>query len=117
MNAGLPGIGISGVFYILSALVMPVAESVRVIRGRPRRSSWSGVLTHWAIAVAMIAAIYGAGRLLTLVLRATGRDVADGSMWATILISLAPFVVVFALVELFVASRSRPASDRTIDRR
>ena len=116
MNAGLPGIGISGVFYILSALAMPLAEVGRVVTGRPRRSPWASVLTHWAIAVGMVAAIYGSGRLLTVVLRATGHHVADGSFWAAIALSLAPFVAVFAVIELVVAARPRGKPGRISDR-
>jgi hypothetical protein len=109
MNAGLPGIGISGVFYILSALFMPMTEAYRAARGRPRRRPWGAVLRHWAIAVAMIAAMYGTGRLLTFILRAFGHVVVSGSVWATVLLSIVPFVLVFAVIELFLA---RPSVSR-----
>ncbi len=35
MNPGLPGLGIGGLFYILSALAMPVVALVRAARGAP----------------------------------------------------------------------------------
>jgi hypothetical protein len=106
VNAGLPGIGISGVFYIVSALVMPFVEAVRAVRGR-RRRPWPTILSHWVVAAGMIAAMYGAGRLMVFVLRATGHRIADGNIWGTVLVSIAPFVIVLAAVELVTVLRRR----------
>lgn len=35
MNPGLPGLGIGGLFYIVSALAMPLVALLRALRGRP----------------------------------------------------------------------------------
>lgn len=110
MNAGLPGIGLSGVFYILSALLMPVAEAGRVLSRRPRRRSWGAVLAHWTIAAAMIAAMWMAGFGMTVLLRAAGYDVRDGELWSSLVYILAPFVAVFGAVTLIGAIRSGGSS-------
>ncbi len=58
MNPGLPGTGIGGLFYILSALWMPICEVWRRWQGdAPRR--WPLVARQFAIAVGVVAAMTG----------------------------------------------------------
>lgn len=57
MTAGLPGLGLGGLFFILSALLAPVVELWRIARGRSRRGVWPAIWRQFAIAVAMIVAI------------------------------------------------------------
>jgi hypothetical protein len=58
MNPGLPGTGIGGLFYILSALWMPVCELWRLRqRDAPRR--WPLVAKQFGIAIGIIAAMTG----------------------------------------------------------
>jgi hypothetical protein len=54
MSAGLPGIGLSGLFMLLSALLMPAVELVRTVRGRSNAARWAVVGRHWAMAAAMV---------------------------------------------------------------
>jgi hypothetical protein len=54
MSAGLPGVGLSGVFFIMSALVALPVEVARTIRGRSSPERWAAVLRHLAIAIVMI---------------------------------------------------------------
>jgi len=56
-NAGLPGTGIGGLFYLLLALWMPVGELWRTVRGRSSRERWRLVGTQFALACAIIAAL------------------------------------------------------------
>ena len=56
-NAGLPGTGIGGLFYLLLALAMPFVEVVRSVRGRRGPSRWRLVLTQFAQACAILAAL------------------------------------------------------------
>jgi len=56
VNPGLPGTGIGGLFYILSALWMPVCEIRRRVRGRPPRA-WPLVARQFAIAVGVVTAM------------------------------------------------------------
>jgi hypothetical protein len=58
MNPGLPGTGIGGLFYILSALWMPVCEIWRRCRGNAT-GGWPLVARQFAIAVGVAAAMSG----------------------------------------------------------
>jgi hypothetical protein len=58
MSPGLPGTGIGGLFYILSALWMPVCELWRTRRGdAPGR--WPLVARQFGIAVGIVGAMTG----------------------------------------------------------
>ena len=57
MNAGLPGVGIGGLFYLLCALLMPFIELGRTFAGRSSRERWRSVLRQFVMALAMVAAI------------------------------------------------------------
>lgn len=58
MSAGLPGLGLGGLFFIISALLAPAVEGVRTIRGQSEPGAWRAVWRQFAIAVTMVAAIY-----------------------------------------------------------
>ena len=49
-NAGLPGTGLGGVFYVLLALWMPLAELPRTLRGRSSRERWGRIASQFALA-------------------------------------------------------------------
>jgi len=112
MNAGLPGIGLSGVFYVVSALLMPFVELGRAISRRPRRRSWRLVMGHWCIAVVMICAMWAAGGSVTFVVRAAGRHLNHGSIWASLGFALVPFLIVYATVAVVTIFRREIAQDR-----
>ena len=57
MNAGLPGTGIGGLFYVLLALLMPVRELYLTARGRSSRERWRLVLQQAAIALGIVASL------------------------------------------------------------
>lgn len=57
MTAGLPGAGIGGLFFVLSAYFMLVVEVQRTVRGRSSRERWRGVLRNVAVATAMVMAV------------------------------------------------------------
>jgi hypothetical protein len=58
-NAGLPGTGLGGLFYVLLAVWMPVAELNATLRGRSSRARWRQVGTQFALACGIIAAVSG----------------------------------------------------------
>ena len=58
MNAGLPGTGLGGVFYLLLALLMPVRELYLTVRGRSSRERWALVLRQFALACGILAALF-----------------------------------------------------------
>jgi hypothetical protein len=57
VSAGLPGAGLAGLFFILSAILAVPIELVRTVRGRSSRQAWLGVGRHVGLAVAMIMAL------------------------------------------------------------
>lgn len=58
MNPGLPGAGVGGLFYILSALWMPICELWRLRRG-DTPGQWPLVARQFAIAVGIVASMSG----------------------------------------------------------
>jgi hypothetical protein len=57
VSAGLPGAGLAGLFFILSAILAVPIELVRTVSGRSSRQAWLGVGRHVGLAVAMIMAL------------------------------------------------------------
>jgi hypothetical protein len=55
MTAGIPGVGIGGIFYLASALLMPFRSLVATIRGREAR--WPVALRQALIALATITVV------------------------------------------------------------
>ena len=70
MTAGLPGTGIGGVFYLLSALLMPLFELVNTLRGQSSWGRWAMVFRQLAMASGIIAGMWMMGILLGLLLEA-----------------------------------------------
>jgi len=85
MSPGLPGTGIGGLFYILSALWMPVCELWRRSRGdAPGR--WPVVARQFGIAVGIVASMSGVFWALdaALMLEQVAAHAAGGhhAMWS-----------------------------------
>lgn len=57
MTPGIPGTGIGGLFYILSALFMPLVEISNRIRFRDRATPWRQITTQFAIASGILVAL------------------------------------------------------------
>ncbi len=66
MSVGLPGSGIGGVFYLMSAMWMPVHSAQRSARGKSARLPV--VLRQTGMAVLIIGMLWGTGFVLDLVL-------------------------------------------------
>jgi hypothetical protein len=56
-NAGLPGTGLGGLFYVVLALWMPVAELRETLQGRSSRARWRDVRSQFALACGIVAAV------------------------------------------------------------
>ena len=95
MSAGLPGIGLGGLFFIVSALLAPLPELVRTARGRSSRERWAGVARNLALALVMIAAI---DATLWLVRGAVFSGAAGGSVARAPLVPLGITAGLLALV-------------------
>jgi hypothetical protein len=72
MSAGLPGLGLGGLFFIFSALLAPFPELWRTLHGRSDRAAWKAIGRQLAQALAMIAAIDLTLRLTYVVMSAAG---------------------------------------------
>jgi hypothetical protein len=64
MGAGIPGTGMATLFYIISAVAMPLIEIVHTVRGRSSWARWGLIARHLVVALLMTAAAYGTLRLL-----------------------------------------------------
>lgn len=70
MFAGLPGIGVGTLFYILTALWMPFPEFVRLARGTSSAARWRLITVQLCFALSIVASIALAERVLLWILGA-----------------------------------------------
>jgi hypothetical protein len=68
MFAGLPGMGVGTLFYVLIALWMPVHELVRTAKGDSSLERWRVVGVQFSFAVGIIVSITLAGEVLAILL-------------------------------------------------
>jgi hypothetical protein len=68
MFAGLPGIGVGTLFYVLTALWMPVRECVRLVKGESSVERWRLIGVQFCFAVTIIASVALADRVLLTIL-------------------------------------------------
>lgn len=66
MTAGIPGIGLSGLFFVISALLMVVVELYRTVRGRSSVARWRFVGRQAAMALGIVFATVATLWLLEL---------------------------------------------------
>jgi len=85
MSAGLPGLGLGGLFFIFSALLAPFPELWRTLRGRSDLASWRAIGRQLAQALTMVAAIDLTLRLTYVVLSAAGVGDPPAADEATVL--------------------------------
>lgn len=71
MTVGVPGTGIGGMFYLVSALAMPLRQVYRSLRRRPSSGGWRVVAGQTAMAGAILAAIWVAGWLVGIAITAS----------------------------------------------
>jgi len=71
MTVGVPGTGIGGMFYLVSALAMPLRQAYRSLRRRPSSGKWRVVAGQTAMALAILAAIWVTGWLLGIAITAS----------------------------------------------
>jgi hypothetical protein len=89
MNAGLPGTGLGGVFYLLSALWMPVHSLLRR-GGAGERAPSRLIVRQFAIAVAMIGMLFLTGYTLGLMFQLGGGGAAHSAAEVTTAASVVP---------------------------
>ena len=59
MTAGLPGTGISSIFYFLLTLFMPLGEFVALCKGKSSWKRWRFIGRQWAMLGGMILGMWG----------------------------------------------------------
>jgi hypothetical protein len=119
MSAGLPGIGLSGLLSLLSALLMPVVELVRVAQGRGDRARWALACRQWLMAATMVALYAGVFDLIAHVVTAptasrgfVGRlEPRSAGAAGTLLVSFAILAVLLALLMISGRAFARSRSD------
>lgn len=85
MSAGLPGLGLGGLFFIFSALLAPFRELWRTLRGRSRPAAWRIVGRQFAQAAVMVAAIDLTLRLIYVGLSTMGLGNAPSAVTGTVI--------------------------------
>jgi hypothetical protein len=70
MFAGLPGIGVGTLFYVLAALWMPLRECPRLLKGTSSVARWRVIGVQFCFALSIIASIAIADRVLSWMLGA-----------------------------------------------
>jgi len=75
MFAGLPGIGVGTLFYVLMALWMPIREIGFVVRGRSSLARWRLIGTQLVFAAGIVASVATADHLVLRMLGGKARSV------------------------------------------
>jgi hypothetical protein len=116
MNAGLPGTGVGGLFYLLLALLLPLVELIQTVRGKSSRKRWALVVKQTLIAWGIIASIEVIGSLLlsarNAILAASGGSVLatanSYSVFTPLMMSaitLAGVILTICIVRVIVSRR------------
>jgi Flp pilus assembly protein TadD len=120
MIVGVPGTGIGGVFYLLSALALPLRQMVRGTRHGATAIRWRVVAGQGVMAGGILAGMWATGLLLGAVLGTVARAHAPPGLvspsgnlllTATFALSIGTLVVVLLGVELLrmcLRARARP---------
>jgi hypothetical protein len=95
MTAGLPGTGIGGLFYLISALLMPFREAFDVLIGRSDRARRQMALQQSGIALTIVAAVWVTGLILGL-LHVGTKLVHHANVAGLQVMYITPVVVAFA---------------------
>lgn len=113
MTAGIPGVGIGGIFYLASALLMPMRSLVATARGRGDEARWPLALRQAGIALGILATLWVTGLALGWIITSfipqaatmvpgggTGAEVRSVVKTGALLLSLGTLSVVLALVQV-----------------
>lgn len=81
MNSGLPGTGIGGLFYLVTALIMPVFEVIQTVRGRSNPARWRFVFSTASMAIAIVAGMWAISWIIGMVLSTfSGGDLVQANL-------------------------------------
>jgi hypothetical protein len=66
MTAGLPGVGLGGLFYFCLVLWMPIRELYLVLHGRSEFSRWKTIAFFWLVLGGIFAALWSEAEILEI---------------------------------------------------
>jgi hypothetical protein len=127
MTAGLPGAAVGGLFYLVSALLMPVVQLVRLRRGRRLPGHGRLVLRQSAMAAGILAALWVVGEGLGWLFVATRlhvvpqlaaqpqglpQDVPNVVRATAFAVSMGTLILVLGVVQVLRLVVRRPAAER-----
>jgi hypothetical protein len=100
MSPGLPGLGLGGLFFILTALIAPAIELARTARGQSSLGAWRSVGRQFTIAVVMIIAVdlTVRGALLAVSLAGAGEGASDRGLTVLPVVPLGITAALLAMV-------------------
>ncbi|HXG97852.1 MAG TPA: hypothetical protein VNJ06_12170 [Gemmatimonadales bacterium] len=82
MTVGVPGTGIGGMFYLVSALAMPLRQAYRSLRRRPSLGKWRVVAGQTAMTGGILAAIWVTAWFIGIAITASARFVVPPHLLA-----------------------------------
>jgi hypothetical protein len=97
MGAGIPGTGMATLFYLVSAVVMPLRELVLTLQGRSSWARWRLVCRHVLFASAMAGSVVATFRYLPRAVLPP--DVTIGGV-SSLLVTAVLFVVYLVVANL-----------------
>lgn len=112
MTAGLPGVGIGGIFYLASALLMPMRSLVAVLSGRRDEARWPVAIRQASLAAGILGALWLTGWALGWIITAVVPEAATAAAGTgagevrnvvkvgALVLSLGTLAVVLAVVQL-----------------
>jgi hypothetical protein len=95
VTAGLPGTGIGGLFYLISALLMPFREAFLALTGRGNRERGQIALQQGGLAVIIVGVVWVTGLVLGL-LRVGTTLVHHATIAGVRVLYITPVLVAFA---------------------
>ncbi|MCL2393716.1 MAG: hypothetical protein FWC87_03420 [Acidimicrobiaceae bacterium] len=105
MSAGLPGLGLSGLFILLSALGSPIVELIR----RRRRAGQTPVRRLFVLSVVMVFAVVGIWYAILPLIREFGRHSFHSSGGISTPVASIPVIVVSLFIILVIVAAAELA--------
>ena len=108
MTPGIPGTGIGGLFYMLSAAALPLREAYRRVWKRAAAARWRAIALQQLLAAGILGGMWTTGWLLGVLVGTARRSIVAGATavphnaWRTaaFALSLATLILVVCTVEL-----------------
>ena len=122
MGPGIPGIGVTSIFYVLAGLTAPLRELVLTVRGRSSRARWRLVASQFSVAMLTVFAVVVF--YLAVELAINHGWLADRRLrfstvvplWAYAFVALAVLLASLAIVNTIVRLTAKPDDPHAVAR-